>query len=305
MPASDIPSPDPPCTRSDDGARTVPAESSLRVKIHDVAALSSTQAPAHPFTFRGSMTPRKLRWTAFAIALALQAGMVVAYGMATEWCFCAITQFPEPAIPPPFVIRFIRLATLPAHWLKRGLPLPVLFVLNLEVWFLALLALLHGLALAARVRFRADAGAPPRRGIRLANREAVRPIHVALLAVPLLGAAMAGGAMHRRAWLAEAEQVFTATVAAASAGRPLPPNVELRMWDWRGDDMVEVTPEARFATRVDARISGDRFLDRFVTPYEYGGVVRFESGRRYYFSVDRHDGRWSVGIDRSRPRERW
>jgi hypothetical protein len=252
------------------------------------------------------MTPRKLRWTAFTIALAMQVGMIVAYGMMTEWCFCAITGFPDPPIPPPFMIRFIQLAVLPTEWMRNGLGVGVLFILNLEVWFFALLTLLHAIALTARVRFRpVEGGAARKRRIRLAGREAVRPVHILLLACPLMGTALTGGAMYRRAWLSKAEQVFAATMAAASAGRPLPPGVEFWMWEWRGDDMVDVEPEPRFATKVDPRVSGDRFLDRFVAPYEYGGVVRFESGRLYYFSVYRGEKGWSVNVDRSRPRQRW
>lgn len=253
------------------------------------------------------MTPRTLRWTAFAIALAMQAGMVVAYGMMTEWCFCAITTATSPAVPPPFVVRFVKLVVLPVEWMRRGLPAGVLLILNLQTWFLALLALLHALSLAARVRFRPVAGVTPAaRRIRLADREAVRPVHVAVLAVTLLGAAMAGGAMYRRAWLAEARQVFATTLAAASADRPLPADVEFWMWEWRGDDMVLAKPDARYTVRVDPRQAGDRFLDRFVAPYSYGGWVRFESGRRYSFTVSRRrEGGWSVDVDQSRQRRYW
>lgn len=251
------------------------------------------------------MTPRRLRWTAFTLALAMQVGMVIAYGMATEWCFCAITGFPDPPVPPPFVIRFIEVAVLPSAWMRTGLGIGLLFILNLEMWFLALLALLHGMALLARVRFRRAAGETGRRRLRLAEREAVRTRHLVLLAVPLLSVGMFAGAMYRRAWLSEAEQVFTATMAAASAGRPLPPGVELWMWEWRGDDMVDVTPEARYETRADPRIAGDRFLDRFVVPYEHGGKVRFESGRAYSFSVHRGDGGWSIEVGQFASRERW
>jgi hypothetical protein len=115
---------------------------------------------------------------------------------------------------------------------------------------------------------------------------------------------MAYGAMQRRAWLAEAEQVFAAAMAAASADRPLPTGVQFSMWEWRGDESVQAKPEARYAVRVDPRESGDWFLDRFVVPYHYGGLVRFESGRVYRFSVYRHEEGWGIHIDRSRPRER-
>lgn len=254
------------------------------------------------------MTPRALRWIAFGIALAVQTGMVVTYGTITDWCFCAILDSGTTRIPPPFMMRFLELSVLPAARMMNGLAWPVLFVLNLEAWFLAALALLHAMALAARIRIRLfPGGAPHARRIGFASREAVRPWHLLLCAVPLMVAAMAGGAMQRRAWLAEAEQVFASAVAAASADRPLPPGVAFSMWEWRGDDMVDVKPEPRYSVTVDPRESGDRFLDRFVVPYEYSGVVRFESGRKYRFAVYRLESEegWGIDIDRSRPRERW
>jgi hypothetical protein len=252
------------------------------------------------------MTPRTLCWTALAIALAMHAGMIVAYGMMTDWCFCAISGYPDFPVPPPFVLRFTELVLLPEKWLTKALPVAGLLVLNLEVWFIALLALLHAMALAARVRFRpARGGTPSGRRIWLAGREAVRPMHMVVLAGALLGAMMAGGAMYRRAWLAQAEQVFAATIAAASADRPLPAGVQFWMWEWRGDDMVDVKPDARYVVRVDPRVSGDWFLDRFVVPYSYGGVVRFDSGRAYYFDVHGNGNGWSVDVDRSLPPEYW
>lgn len=73
--------------------------------------------------------------------------------------------------------------------------------------------------------------------------------------------------------------------------------------------MVDVKPEARYAVKVDPRVSGDGFLDRFVVPYAYGGVVRFSSGRRYRFSVYRDtyrdDSAWGIQINQRPPRERW
>lgn len=247
-----------------------------------------------------------LRWVAFGIALSVQIGMVVTYGMITDWCFCSCPGDPDPAVPPPFVMRFLELSVLPTALLRKGLAVPVLFVLNLEAWFLAVLALLHALVLAARIRFGpVRVGTTHMRRVWLAPHQAVRPIHLAVLAGLLMGAAMLGGALYRRAWLSEAEQVFTATMAAANAERPLPPGVEFSMWEWRGDDLVDVKPEASFAIKVDPRESGERFLDRFVAPYTYGGRVRFESGRVFYFAVYRTENGWGVLVDRSRRRERW
>lgn len=253
------------------------------------------------------MTPRALRWLAFGIALSVQIGMVVTYGMVTDWCFCAITGYPNPAIPPPYVTRFLELSTLPATLRIKGMGVQGLFVVNLEVWFGAVLALLHALAFAARLRVRSPGGAAVRhrRRIWLASRESVRPGHMALLGCVLVGLGMAAGAMMRHRWLMEAERVFAATMAAASAGRPMPPGVEFWMYEVRSDDFVEVVPEAHYVAVVDPAESGDRFLDRFVVPYTYGGVVRFRSGRRYNFAVHRDEDGWGIDVDQLRRPERW
>lgn len=125
-----------------------------------------------------------------------------------------------------------------------------------------------------------------------------------LLGSVVIGMGMAGGAMARRRWLSEAERVFAVTMAATSADRPLPRGVEFSMYESRGDDFVPVTPEARYVIEVDPARSGDHFLDRFVAPCEYGGSVRFESGKRYDFGVYRHheDG-WGIWLDQL-PRRR-
>jgi hypothetical protein len=148
------------------------------------------------------------------------------------------------------------------------------------------LALLNAIAFAARVRVR--------RGLRLVGREGVRPAHLLLGVCILVTAAMAAGAMQRRAWLRQAEQVFTATMAATHGGGLPPPGVEFSMHAMDGDTSYLATPERRFETRVDARKAGDHFLDQFVIPYEYGGVVRFESGAVYYFNVSSSKNGWSV-----------
>lgn len=253
------------------------------------------------------MPPRALRWLAFGIALSVQIGMVVTYGMITDWCFCSVTGYPDPPIPPPYVMRFLELSTLPATLRIKGMAVQGLFVVNLEVWFGAMLALLHALAFAARLRLRPLPGAAVRhrRRIWLAGRESVRAGHVALPGCVLIGLGMTAGAMMRDRWLTEAEQVFAATMAAAGAGQPLPPGVRFSMYEWRGDDLVDVVPEVRYVARVDPAESGDRFLDHFVVPYTYGGRVRFESGGRYYFAVYRDEDGWGVHINQRSRRERW
>jgi hypothetical protein len=235
-----------------------------------------------------TMTARSLWITALVGAVAVHVAMVLTYGAITEWCFCAVLSAGPTVIPPPFVMRFLELATLPSTLLPRNLPVPAQMHYGLFSWFLALLALLHGLAFAARIRVG--------RGIRLAARERVRAAHLLLPACILLAASMAAGAMHRRAWLAEAEQVFAATLSAAGAGRPLPPGVDFTMRERRGDEYVSVNPQGSYATVVDAHASGDHFLDQFVTPYTYGGMLWFESGARYKFSVYPEKAGWNVHL---------
>lgn len=246
------------------------------------------------------MPARHLYRAAATIALAVQVAMVATYGTITGWCFCSITSVPSPPVPPVYVMRFLDLAVLPAAWMTKGLAVPLIFVQNVTVWFVAVLVLLYGMTLAARVRIR-PAGRRHGRWIGLVDQERVRPWQMLLLGCVVIGIAMAGGAMARRRWLSEAERVFAATMAAASADRPLPPGVEFSMHEIRGDDFVYVTPEARYVLEVDPGRSGDHFLDRFVVPYEYGGAVRFESGRRFNFGVYRgvypeRDG-WSIHLD--------
>jgi hypothetical protein len=251
------------------------------------------------------MTARHLYWAAAATAFAVQTAMVVTYGTITGWCFCSADVTPSPPVPPLFVMRFLDAAVLPAAWMTRGLAVQLIFVQNVTIWFVAVLALLYGITLAARVRIH-PARESRGRWIGLVGQEQVRLWQMLLLGCLLIGMGLAGGAMARRRWLAEAEQVFAATIAAASADRPLPAEVEdFSMYERRGEDYVRVSPEARFVMEVDPHESGDHFLDRFVAPYKYGGTVRFESGKRYDFGVYRHqeDG-WGIWLDQLPRRKR-
>lgn len=100
------------------------------------------------------MTARHLYWAAAVTAFAVQTAMVVTYGAITSWCFCSVTGTPSPPTPPVFVMRFLDAAVLPAAWMTKGLAGPLIFVQNVTVWFVAVLALLYGTALAARIRIR-------------------------------------------------------------------------------------------------------------------------------------------------------
>ena len=234
------------------------------------------------------MTARHLYWAAAATAFAVQVAMVVTYGTITGWCFCSVTGTPSPPVPPLY----------PAAWMTKGLAVPLIFVQNVTVWFVAVLVLLYGMALAARVRIR-PAGQSRGRWIGLVGQEHARPWQMLLLGCVVIGMGMTSGAMARRRWLSEAEQVFAASMAAASTGRPLPAEVEYFSMYERGGYMP-VSPEARFVAEADPRKSGDHLLDRFVAPYGYGGVVRFESGKRWEFGVYRTRKRWSISLQEPR-----
>lgn len=252
---------------------------------------------------RVTMTARSLRWTAFAIALTIQVTAVLIYGVGTRWCFCAITTAEPPPTLSTFAMRFMDVGLLPVTYVFRGLVLviprdllprvEVVYIVALLAWFLAVLALLNAIVFAARVRVRVG------RGVRLTGRESMRPAHLLIGVCILVAVTMVAGAMQRRAWLRQAEQVFIATMAATHGGGLPPPGVEFSMYAVDGDTSYLATPERRFETRVDARKAGDHFLDQFVVPYEYGGVVRFESGARYYFSVYPIKNGWSVFLHQS------
>jgi hypothetical protein len=247
-----------------------------------------------PHITHPAMTARRLCGTAFAAALAIQVVLIVVHGILSDWCFCAITDHRPHKDPPLSVLRFIEFAGFPAQsllsrwyelagrdaWGEWGPQL--FFVFGLISWFAALLVLLHGMALAARVRIGGD-GRGAR--VRLAPLERARGWQMLLLACVLLGVTMAYGAGERSRWISEAERVFAATMAAASTGRPLPPDVAFSMVEQRGRDYVDLYPAPGFAIEADPHESGDHFLDRFVAPYVYGGWVRFPSGARYRFTV--------------------
>ncbi|MBB4634329.1 hypothetical protein [Longimicrobium terrae] len=260
------------------------------------------------------MTQRWLRWIAFILALAINGAAIVVYGIITDWCFCAICGVPEPPVPPPYMIRFLEFAVFPAGLVTNGPGADIILIVGAAVWFVMILALLNVMAFVARIRVRARRDDARGRWIGLAPAGAVRAAHMLLLAGVLLAAGLAAGARARRAWLADAERVFRTTMDAAASSPRLPAGVEFRMYDWVGDEMVDVIPASGYTVQVDPRVAGNHFPDRFVTPMSYGGTVRFISGKRYTFSVYRRDGDllgdgpgWTVSLDppRRRPREYW
>jgi hypothetical protein len=260
------------------------------VRFHPATAPSPHRIPS-------PVTSRQLALVALAIAVAVQAAAVLTLGPLSDWCFCALTRIDPPPTPPPYVLRFVRLAFAPDDWVPRGMGLPLALGFNLVVWFLAMLALLHGMALAARVRIRPLRGdAPGGRRMGLARREAVRPRHLWTIGVVLIAMALGAGAAYRRWWLAEAERVFAAAMAAASAGRPLPTGVRFAMYERRVGGSWPADPEPAYAATADPHQSGDHPLDAFVAPYTYGGTLRFASGAEYEFGVEREKDGWTVSL---------
>ncbi|MBB6068782.1 hypothetical protein HKM21_01615 [Longimicrobium terrae] len=250
---------------------------------------------------------------AIVTAVSIHLAMVLLYGAMTDWNFSQPCTRNQPAIPPPFVIHFIQFAASPSD-LFRDAPLTLIYRLNLLFWFVAILVLLHAMALVARLRVRLVAGATPTdRRIRLARWKDVRASHMAVLALLMIVPAAISGARARDAWLAEAERVLAATLSAVSAGRQAPDGVEFTMYEWVGDNLVDRRPEGAFVVEVDPAEAGDHVLDRFVRPFSYGGIIQFQSGKRYEFSVFRgHTSAprdatgWTVWLESPpRPPARW
>lgn len=259
------------------------------------------------------ITPRRIAWMAIITAVSIHLAMVLLYGAMTDWNFSQPCTRAQPAIPPPFVIHFLQFAASPSD-LFRDAPLTLIYRLNLLFWFVAILALLHAMALAARLRVRlAVASSPSDRRISLAPWNRVRASHMAALTLLLIVPAALSGARARAAWLAEADQVLAATLSAVSAGRTPPDGVEFMMYERGNHDLVSQRPERGFVVEADPAEAGDRFPDRFVIPFSYGGIIRFPSGKRYEFSVYRgqtsaptDDTGWSVSLlSPPRPTARW
>lgn len=257
------------------------------------------------------MTARSIRFTALGFTLAVHLALVVGYGAITQWCFCSVTGTPSPPIPPPSVMRFLMFVGWPSEMIA-GAPFFVALPWNLAAWFLAAWAVLEAMVLAARVRIGPVRGvpAPHRPPIRLAGRACVRRRHMLLLGCLLVIAGLAYGARHHQRWIGRAERVFAATMSAAAAGRPLPPDVEFSMYELRNDGEYGSThPDGPYLAEVDSSRSGWTFPDRFVAPLAYGGVLRFDSGKRYEFGVypaRKGDG-WMIDVSplREGRRRRW
>jgi hypothetical protein len=85
-----------------------------------------------------------LRLLALALALGavVQGVMWIGYGVATEWCFCAIDGAPTPN-PPGWLIRTITIAAWPVDRLPN-LPAVVITgpLINLIIWTAAFFAVL-------------------------------------------------------------------------------------------------------------------------------------------------------------------
>lgn len=251
------------------------------------------------------MTNRSIRRSAFAISAAVQIWLVYTYGVVSEWCFCAITQLGGPPRPPLFVRRLMILAARPAELapgIGQGI-VPVVAV-NLALWYLGLLLVLYAMMHVAQLRVARGGGGRGWPRLRLARWGSMRNSRLAILAAGLAAAVLAAGAVRRQLWLAEAERVVVQAMEDAAAGRPHPPGIRFSMTERRGDRYISSTPSERYLFVVDRERSGSHFLDRFVIPETFGGVVRLESGalfevRVYQGGLTARDPgvAWTVNLD--------
>lgn len=100
--------------------------------------------------------------------------------------------------------------------------------------------------------------------------------------------------MHRRWWLAEANRVLHASVAAARTGGGDPPGVEFTLWG--PPALVPSNFTDSYARRVRPRTVGTHPLDAFAAPTLMMGEIRFATGLRYKFDIQRLPGRWRVSL---------
>jgi hypothetical protein len=259
------------------------------------------------------MTRRRIGWIAAAFALLVQGAFVVAYRSLMYGCCGGLNQFPQPPAAFPHVFRLAEVAGQPLVMLGAG---PGRFaefatrfggsgdpaawssvvpfaLVNGLTWFAGVYLLLNGIVLLCRVRIapHTPGDGTPRRRIRVAPAGQVRPAAVGVGALVLVGLVLAGGALHRRWWLSEVH----ASVAAARTGGGDPPGVELSLWG---------TPRAlepsnfmgSYARRVQPRTVGTHVLDAFAAPVLVLGEIRFATGSRYEFHVQRLPGRWKVSL---------
>lgn len=263
------------------------------------------------------MTKRRIGWIAAAFALLVQGAFVVTYRSLMNGCCGGINQIPQPPIALPHVFRIAEAAGQPLVMLTRGpgtfaefamtfggsgdpagwISVVPFALINGMMWFVAVYLLLSGIVLLCRIRIAPNApGDGTRRPkIHLSPAGQVRPAAVAVGALVLLGLVLGGGALHRRWWLSEAKRVLHASVAAARTGGGDPPGVELTL---------SGTPRAlapssflgSYARRAQPRTIGTHPLDAFAAPVLVQGEIKFATGSRYEFDIQRLPGRWKVWL---------
>lgn len=258
------------------------------------------------------MPIRRLAVIALACAVLLQAGWIWAYHRATGGCFCWVTGTPNPPRQPDFVYRYIELVALPlggaagpvsirlpgvsaivAEWLGAL----AFAAVNAFFWFDALFLLMVGAMLIRRIRVRRG-----RRPFALAEPTPIRRRSVAVAAMVLLVAGLAGGALYRRGWLERADGLVHAAIAAERGEAALPPGVELHPFGLLVGDYTTADLEGPYVLLSGQAGNPPRhFLDTFVAPREWTSEVRFQSGVRLETNVWRMGGDWKVTLGRTFP----
>lgn len=263
------------------------------------------------------MTKRRIGWIAAAFALLAQGAFAVTYRSLMNGCCGGHNLLVQPPIALPHVFRIAETAGQPlvmlAGWPGTFADFARKFggsgdpaawsgvvpftLINGVIWFAAVYLLLKGVVLLCRIRIAPNApgSGTPRRRIRLSPADQVRPAAVYVGALVLVGLVLGGGALHRHWWLSEAKRVLHASVAAARTSGGDPPGVELTLWG---------TPRAlapsnftgSYARRFQPRTVGTHPLDAFAAPTLMMGEIKFATGFRYKFNVQRLAGRWKVWL---------
>ncbi len=263
------------------------------------------------------MTKRRIGWIAAAFALLVQGAFVVTYRSLMNGCCGGHNLLVQPPIALPHVFRIAEVSAQPLVTLAGGPGTFASFVrisdpssdpaawinvvpfalVNAMIWFVPVYLLLNGVVLLCRVRIvpNAPGDGTPRRMIHLSPAGQVRPAAVAVGALMLVGLVLGGGALHRHWWLSEARRVLHASVAAARAGGDDPPGVELSLWG-TPRALVPSSFMGSYARRVQPRTLGTHPLDAFAAPTVMMGEIKFASGSRYEFEIQRLPGRWKVWL---------
>jgi hypothetical protein len=258
------------------------------------------------------MPIRRLAVIALACAVLVQAGWIAAYHRATGGCFCWVTGSPDPPPQPDVVYRYILGASYPLGRFAGPNPihLPNLHpiaaewlgaltyaAINAFFWFDALFLLMTIVAFGSRVRMDRT-----RRRPYLAAPVPIRRRSLAIGVLTLLLAGLTAGALHRRAWIAHADRLARAAIAAERGEAALPAEIDLNPYGALGGYTAAELAGPYVFLSGQARERPTHVLDTFVAPMDWTSEARFESGARLVTSV--HHGRrgWRVSLWRTEPR---